>query len=232
MENFEQTLENNPSLNKLITNEEISMMTKFKKTGEFSSEFIDWLSPKYYEAFVSIFETVVGSEKEVKMIALLNAPKYCNEVTKEKILDFIVPYIKSKSELATSTLNSFNAPGLDFIQKMQYANVIKKELLSYVNIVLFKHFDSPKIEEDKTNIINCSLKITDSYKSVKASNEFEFKIFTDLLVRFEKLKLNDKQRAVFNTFKTKEKSSINKNFIWGGVVIVLIILRMVMRMSR
>lgn len=167
MENFEQTLENNPSLNKLITNEEISMMTKFKKTGEFSSEFIDWLSPKYYEAFVSIFETVVGSEKEVKMIALLNAPKYCNEVTKEKILDFIVPYIKSKSELATSTLNSFNAPGLDFIQKMQYANVIKKELLSYVNIVLFKHFDSPKIEEDKTNIINCSLKITDSYKSVK-----------------------------------------------------------------
>ena len=31
MENFEQTLENNPSLNKLITNEEISMMTKFKK---------------------------------------------------------------------------------------------------------------------------------------------------------------------------------------------------------
>lgn len=67
---------------------------------------------------------------------------------------------------------------------------------------------------------------------MKASNEFEFKLFTDLLVRLEKLKLNDKQRAVFNTFKTKEKSSINKNFIWGGVVIVLIILRMVMRMSR
>ena len=232
MEDFEQILKNDINLNKLITNKEISLMTKLTKPEVFSSEFIDWLSPKYYEAFVSIFEKVVGSEKEAKMVALLNAPKYCNEETKDKIIDFLVPYIKSKSELATITLSSFNAPGLDYVKKLQFAFVIKKELLSYVNIGIFKYFNSPKIEEDKTNIINCSLKITDSYKSAKASNEIDFKLFTDLLIRFEKLKLNDKQRAVFNTFKTKEKNSINKNYIWGGVVIVIIILRMVMRMSR
>ena len=68
-ENFESILQEHETLNKLIKEKDLNTFTKFPSKDNFSSEFIDWLSPKYQESFLEIYNTHLGTKRKLKLLS-------------------------------------------------------------------------------------------------------------------------------------------------------------------
>lgn len=229
---FESILSEHDGLKVLINDRHITPFTKFPSLDLFSNEFIDWLSPTYFEVFTSLFETHMGTNKEAKVVALINAPRYCNVEFKEKINSLLASHLTKSAELSKKLHANMKANGKNLEVILATVEPLNKQVLSYVNKAIFAHGNSPEIKEQKDIIIDNSLGVCSILKRFKASSEIEYNIFNSILTKLRPIDMTREQTTRFNEYQKKSNSSQNKYLIISVIVFILILLRFFSRMSN
>lgn len=229
---FDSILSQYDGLKVLIRDRHITPFTKFPPLDTFSSEFIEWLSPTYFEVFTHLFEAHIGTDKEAKIVALINAPRYCNSDFKEKINSLLSSHLTKSAELSKKLHANMKADGKNLEVILATAEPLNKQVLSYVNKAIFAHGDSEEIKEQKDLIIDNSLGICFILKRFKASSEIEYKIFNSILDKLRPIDMTHEQTTRFNEYQKKSNSSQNKYLIISVIVFILILLRFFSRMSN
>jgi hypothetical protein len=216
-ENFELTLQEHETLNKLIKEKELNTFTKFPSIDNFSSEFIDWLSPQYYETFVYVYDTYTGSKSEAKVVKLINSEWFCNDETKDKIVDLLSTRLEATLTLSKELKDKIvgNKRLEDIIS---VSSLIVNGVLNYINIA---------ITLKKDQILDNCLSICEELKQYKASSEVEFTMFNGILDRIKSIKLNETQSARYEACLSKSKSSSNKYIAITVIVAIIAIIRLV-----
>ncbi|WP_138432839.1 hypothetical protein [Winogradskyella algicola] len=223
--NFESTLQEHETLNKLITEKDLNTFTKFPTKNNFSSEFIDWLSPKYQEAFLEIYNTHLGTKKEAKVVKLINSTWFCNAETTENIVEFLLPRLEATNVLSQELAKKIDGnKDLEVILKVSGALV--NNVLTYVNKAIFEK-DHPKIQEKKNEIVDNCLAVCDELKRYKASSEIEFSMFNGILDRMRSIKMNETQQLKYNSFLKKSQSSSNKYVIITVIIVIIALIRLI-----
>ena len=229
-ENFESILLEHETLNKLIKEKDLNTFVKFPSFNTFSAEFIDWLSPQYYNAFVEIYTTHLGSKKESKVVKLINSTWFCNAETKDKIVTFLSARLDATVELSKQ-LNKKITGNKNLEDIINVSGLMVSGVLNYVNKAIFEK-DHPLITEKKNEILDNSLSVCEELKQYKASSEVEFTMFNGILDRLKSIKLNDVQSARYQACLSKSKSSSNKYLIVTVIVVILFIVRMIARFAN
>lgn len=224
-ENFESILQEHETLNKLIKEKELNTFTKFPSKDSFSSEFIDWLSPQYYETFVYVYDTYTGSKSEAKVVKLINSEWFCNDETKDKIVDLLSTRLEATLTLSKELKDKFvgNKRLEDIIS---VSSLIVNGVLNYINKAIFEKND-PRITLKKDQILDNCLSVCEELKQYKASSEVEFTMFNGILDRIKSIKLNETQSARYEACLSKSKSSSNKYIAITVIVAIIAIIRLV-----
>ncbi|GAB5563676.1 MAG: hypothetical protein Wins2KO_07390 [Winogradskyella sp.] len=229
-ENFETTLANHESLQKLINEKDINTFVKFPSFDTFSSEFIDWLSPKYHEAFLDIYNTHSGTKKESKVVKLINSTWFCNAETSEKIVEFLLPRLQATNVLSQELEKKING-NRDLEVILKVSGSLVNNVLTYVNKAIFDK-DHPKIQEQKNAIIDNCLAVCDELKRYKASSEIEFSMFNGILDRLKSVKMNEAQQIKYDSYLKKSQSSSNKYVIVTVIIVIIALIRLIARFAN
>lgn len=229
-ENFESILQEHDTLNKLIKEKDLNTFTKFPSKDNFSSEFIDWLSPKYQEVFLEIYNTHLGTKKESKVVKLINSTWFCNAETTEKIVEFLLPRLEATNVLSQELAKKIDGnKDLEVILKV--SDSLVNNVLTYVNKAIFEK-DHPKIQEKKNEIVNNCLAVCDELKRYKASSEIEFSMFNGILDRMRSIKMNETQQLKYDSFLKKSQSSSNKYVIVTVIIVIIALIRLISRFAN
>ncbi|NRD21964.1 hypothetical protein HNV10_01840 [Winogradskyella litoriviva] len=226
-EKFETILLEHETLNKLITEKDLNTFVKFPSFDTFSTEFIDWLSPKYYEVFVEIYNTHLGTKKEAKVVRLINSTWFCNAETTNRIVEFLSERLDATVELSKQ-LNKKIKGNKNLEDIINVSAAMVNNVLNYINKAIFEK-NHPAIIEKKNEILDNSLAVCEELKQYKASSEVEFTMFNGILDRLKSIKLNDVQSARYQACLSKSKSSSNKYLVVTVILVVLFIIRMIVR---
>ena len=229
-ENFESILQEHETLNKLIKEKDLNTFTKFPSKDNFSSEFIDWLSPKYQESFLEIYNTHLGTKKEAKVVKLINSTWFCNPETTENIVEFLLPRLEATKVLSQELAKKIDGnKDLEVILKV--SDSLVNNVLTYVNKAIFEK-DHPKIQEKKNEIVDNCLAVCDELKRYKASSEIEFSMFNGILDRLRSIKMNETQQLRYNSFLKKSQSSSNKYVIVTVIIVIIALIRLIARFAN
>ncbi len=229
-ENFESILQEHETLNKLIKEKDLNTFTKFPSKDNFSSEFIDWLSPKYQVAFLEIYNTHLGTKKESKVVKLINSTWFCNAETTDNIVEFLLPKLEATNVLSQELAKKIDGnKDLEVILKVSGSLV--NNVLTYVNKAIFEK-DHPKIQEKKNEIVDNCLAVCDELKRYKASSEIEFSMFNGILDRMRSIKMNETQQLKYNSFLKKSQSSSNKYVIVTVIIVIIALIRLIARFAN
>lgn len=228
--NFETILQEHETLNKLIKEKDLNTFVKFPSFNTFSDEFIDWLSPQYYEAFVDIYNTHLGQKSEAKVVKVTNSTWFCNEATTEKIVDFLSDRLDATEKLAHD-LKLKIVGNKDVVDIIKVSGLLMNGVLNYVNKAIFDN-DHPRINAKKNKIIDDCLSIAEELKQYKASSEIEFSMFNGILDRLKNIKLNPTQSLRYEACISKSKSSSNKYIAVTVIIVIIVIVRMIARFTN
>ncbi|MUU78555.1 hypothetical protein [Winogradskyella endarachnes] len=229
-ENFESILLEHEGLNKLITEKDLNTFVKFPSFDTFSTAFIDWLSPKYYEAFVEIYTTHLGTKKEAKVVKLINSTWFCNAETTDRIVEFLSERLDTTVELSKQ-LNKKITGNKNLEDIISVSSSMVNDVLNYVNKAIFEK-NHPEIADKKNEILDNSLAVCEELKQYKASSEVEFTMFNGILDRLKSIKLNEAQSVRYQACVNKSKSSSNKYLIVTVILVILFIVRMIVRFAN
>ncbi|NRD19100.1 hypothetical protein HNV08_03495 [Winogradskyella eckloniae] len=229
-EKFEAILLEHETLNKLIKEKDLNTFVKFPSIDTFSAEFIDWLSPQYYDAFVEIYTTHLGSKKESKVVKLINSTWFCNAETTDRIVAFLSERLDTTAELSKQ-LNKKITGNKNLEDILNVSGSMVNDVLNYVNKAIFEK-EHPVIIEKKNEILNNSLGVCEALKHFKASSEIEFQMFNGILDRLKNIKLNTEQQARYDACISKSKSSSNKYAIVTVIIAIIVIIRMIARFAN
>ena len=224
-ENFEQILQEHEALNKLIKEKELNTFTKFPSIDNFSEAFIDWLSPQYYEAFITIYNTHLGTKSEAKVVKVINSVWFCNKATTDKIVDFLSSRLEATVVLSKELKDKI-VGNKDLEDIINVSSLTVKGVLNYVNKAIFEK-DNPRIEEKKDKILDNTLSICEELKQYKASSGVEFTLFNGILDRLKNIKLNPSQAARYQACISKSKSSSNKYIAVSVIIAIIALIRLV-----
>ncbi|WP_299102375.1 hypothetical protein [uncultured Winogradskyella sp.] len=229
-EKFESILLEHETLNKLITEKDLNTFVKFPSFDTFSTEFIDWLSPKYYEAFVEIYNTHLGTKKEAKVVKLINSTWFCNAETTNRIVEFLSERLDATVELSKQ-LNKKITGNKNLEDIINVSAAMVNDVLNYINKAIFEK-NLPVITKKKDEILDNSLAVCEELKQYKASREVEFQMFNGILDRLKSIKLNPEQQVRYDACISKSKSSSNKYVIITVILVILFIVRMIARFAN
>ena len=235
MRKFEEILENDKNLNDLINHHEITMVTKFNKIDSYNNEFIDWLSPKYYLVFTTIFNKVIGTKEEFKMAQLLNSPLFCNQETKEKLIDFLLPHLEKSCISSSDELYAIQNYEIDFQGIENYSLRVYKSHLGYINKRIFENFDSNEISILKERIIDNSIKILDSLKTRIIEKNIKSNSFDKAIKQTDKIDLNPNQfEYVMRINAKKRKKTWVKwlRIIFYSIITIVVLIRLLIVLER
>ncbi len=216
MNQYSDLLIQHQDLYNLIESKQIKLFSKFPAKEEFDNDFIDWLSPQYYEAFVSLFNTFKHSSVKSMLIKLVSTPLYCNKETEEKIIEHLSNYcfgciIQSKNinEVLVGKKRDFNpiysAGGL--------------LVLDHLNVAIFTNIDHPKLKELESLSIDLSLLICEKLQK-RSAEDLAYPYFEHFINQFIKLNLSEEQREAYGKFKkvNERKDSISESKSVLGVI--------------
>ena len=228
--NFEAILLEHETLNKLIKEKDLNTFVKFPSFDTFSDEFIDWLSPQYYDAFVGIYNTHLGQKSESKVVKVTNSTWFCNAETTEKIIDFLSTRLDAVEKLSHELKLKISG-NKDITDILEVSALLVSGVLNYVNKAIFEK-DHSRIKEKKDKIIDNCLFICEELKQYKASSDIEFSMFNGILDRLKNINLNPSQSERYEACLSKSKSSSNKYMIVTVIIVILFIIRMIARFAN
>jgi hypothetical protein len=228
-ENFQEILEKDESLVKLLDQKDINIFTNFSKAN-YSEEFKEYISKRYYDAFEEIYTKNIGTETAGKITSLLRSVEFLSTYsTRDKIIDLFLPTL----EKAHNDLEAFK----------QYLNnedlMIKNgdlldESLTPIIVNIFNKFDSyESVKEYKIKILTSAFDICDAVASANPK-KFQVKYATynavmnniEKVYRFETLKGRFEQHS---SRISKKRTGVEVKYIIWVVIVVLLILFRILR---
>lgn len=224
-QDFEAILIEHETLNKLIKDNDLNTFAKFPTLDIFSPEFIDWMSPKYYDSFMTIYNTHIGSKSESKVVKLINSPWFCNTEAKEKLVSFLMPRIEATEKLSTD-LKLQIAGNKDLEVIIKVSGALANDVLTYLNKAIIK-IDYPSIKEKKNIIVDNALSVCEELKQYKRSSTVEFTFFNGLLEKIKTINFNEAQQQRYDACVSKSKSSSNKYIIISVIVGIIALIRLI-----
>ena len=230
MENssFESIINSQKDLDLLINEKRFGVMCKVKKTAEMTPEFIDWVSPKYLEAFQHILNRH-GAEKPGVVVAVIRMNFLANAETKDKMVEKAQPYIDQmyKDVAVFRELVS--------VRKFNAETAVKQSNKVFNPIVwgLFQHLKTPAVQAEKKQVGEELLAISDLLKDYKANRHAEqFFVYQTVIQKMNDLKLDGQQQAQVKSHEVNQSNKATIGIIITVIVAILIILKWVWRFSR
>ncbi|UKN00112.1 hypothetical protein K6119_10240 [Paracrocinitomix mangrovi] len=227
-EKFEQIVQAQKDLNLLINEKKFGILCKIKKTDEMTPEFIDWLSPKYFDSLQHIYNKHHIQNPQI-VGAVIRMSFLANEETKLKVKD-LIQFELDKSLKAASKLVQ-----LAEIRKFSLEDGKKclEDMFSLITLSVMRNVDEPFVHEFKKDFVNRSLAAADKMKGLKASRDMEqFIIYENLLDKLEKNNILEGKSEKFEAH-VKNKNSKNTVAIVIAVLLALFaILRLANTLSR
>ncbi|MFT5819953.1 MAG: hypothetical protein ACI8ZM_001178 [Crocinitomix sp.] len=217
---FETFVLENKDLDLLINKQNFGVLSSIKKTDEMTPEFIDWISPKYYDAFVKVYKKHYLDKRGV-VYSLFRTSFLANQVTLEKIsnivvkrLNYILERTKEFHDSISINPNNCSAarPNLDF--------PLDREATA-----IFENFKSQIVEEKKVEYRKDLMAIAKILKQfTQRKNEIEFGVYMLVCTEVVKLNLTPEQKRELEADANQIK--LSGRAVWPilGSVIVLIII--------
>ncbi len=228
--NFDALLEAHEDLSNFINKKELYYSSNFNDFQIPNDEFLEWVSPKFYESFVISIDEGAKTDLTWKLTRLMKTKMICNDEYRAKceakiteVFTGVVEYIRNiKDGVDSGNMSSVN-DSFRFYKKawIEAFNLLKGEdavlreefaQLSYDMAIPFKN---------------------DSLKENKASNvEIFDAVFLDLPSINCSPELKAKIQSASKEFISKVKKEVNKGTIITVVVVILIILKWIIRAAR
>lgn len=225
---FEKIVSDHSDLNLLINEQKFGPLCNIKKTKEMTPEFIDWISPKYYDSFVAIYERLIKTKQGV-IAAVMRVQFLANDETKDRMVEFMSERIAKTMELtdkleAHVSVNKFKAePALKLVGS----------IMSPLNIAIFKHLEAPSMAEKKKVFADKMLDIADQMKEYSARRHPEqFMVYEALTNQLGQIALRGNASERVAEHGKNQSSKSNTAIAISVIVIILIIIRWVIRLSQ
>ncbi len=221
-QDYQKRLEANKDLHELISSKNTNILVQYPEIPKEDQGFIDWLSPQYLEVFTHIVNEYYGTKNESRIVKLLNSPLYCNDKTKEEIIDFIAPFIQKKIDQSKKISAELKGKIEDFVP---IANAGGLNVLDPFNIAIFQKIDHPKISRLKAEAVDLSIDICNKLKK-RSTKDLAYKFFEQLLQQLGKLNLDGEQKINYEGLVKKGSRKAVGAKVGGVLVVLLIIIKL------
>lgn len=218
---FEKIVANDKYLNILINEHKFGVMANIKKSPAMTDEFIDWLSPKYYEAFEAIYKNNID-EKPAIIGTVLRMNFLANEATKEKLAQFFLP------KLDDAILDAESLKTLVANKKFDSKIAVKhlERISGPLNQAVFKHLKHPLIAEKKKVLGEKLLEASDLLSGVSVDRNTEaFGVYTLITAAAEQLNVGGAQQQRIVQHEQNQNSKMIWSTIIGLIIFILLMLR-------
>ena len=228
--NFEEILSESKNLSLLINEKKINTFTSLPKKSSFSNEFIDWLSPKYYDVFVELFDIYVDKENKSPLIKLINSDWYCNQTTTGRIIDFIKPYLDQAQKDSEEIKKQFSETK-DVKKLVELTNTLEQKNFNYLNKALFNVKNSEIIKSFKDNLVGDAISICNDLKEKKITKDIKNTIIVSITEMIEKITLNKEQNTVISQHKSDSNTSLIISVIIGALLAAFALFRLISKFT-
>lgn len=229
--NFEAILAEEPLIEDLINNHQVNIFSNYPECPEYSKEFLDWISPKYFKAFKAILRESTNSNKSGKLSAFLKTPSYCDTKTKEEINQFLLEFVLENNRKNKSYLEDLNK---NTLRINEIYNVGGFRVVTPTTVSILNDLSHPDIGTLQSDTIALASQILEKIAGADKITTIEKVLIRQNLEQINKLQLSDSQKRDFPDPRDFEQSEFNfdKRMIWLIVSIVLILIKIALRMDR
>ncbi len=227
--NFEEILKKEPLIDDLINNNQVNLFSNYPEIPDNSTDFLNWISPKYLDVFNHIYNESISNDTEGKLLAFLKTPAYCDSKTYEAIIDRICKHIEQRNteneqflvelEAETITINEiYNKHGF---------RILKKN-----DVVIFNTLDHPKIEKIKSRTLNLALKVLQKLKAYN-HKDIGMILHNQNIELVKKINLDDDFKNKFSRFIIiKPSFELDTKTLISIVVVIIIIVRIYFKLRN
>ena len=211
---FEDFVLKQKDLNLLINEHKFGVLSAIKHTDEMTPAFIDWISPKYYEAFIKIYKTHY-KEKRGVIFSLFHTSFLANKATCEKISEILLPHI----ELIAEQTNKFHE--LISINVKNCYNGAASLFLPYerLSAAILNTFETQTLAPKRAEYISTLIDIAQLLiKASPRKSDTEFIIFRQVISELSKFNLTDEQAHKVEQLDLKVKGKA----VWIYVSLIII----------
>lgn len=228
-ESFNKILSENESLYNLITEKKLNTFAKLPPKENFDADFIDWLSPQYYDAFTSIYNTYYTIENKSTLINVIRSPWFCNTETEEKIIEFLKPHMENSVQLSDKLKTDFdNTKSTETL--VELTNSLDEKVFNYLNKALFTKKNT-KIEVFRETLTNNALSICDILREKRMSKDVKNILISSITESFKNVKLAGNQSETLNKHKSKADSSMTISIVIGALLALFAVIRLLMKLA-
>lgn len=236
-EEFDLIIANDETLNRLLNEKELGVFANFSNKAFQSEAFKRYIDVSYRESFKTIFQKYLGTSDEGKVNTLLRSvPSLATPEFKEEIYKDLNQVL----DVAYNKLDVFRK----LIRNNAHQNelfVIRKNIdegLSFLVIDIINKFGhETSVMVNKERILTCSLDICDEVSNADPKNEtFKYAIYNVIINVLEKINdfglLKDRYEKHTSKIATKRTTVDVKYYLWTAFVIIIIIVRILFRLSK
>lgn len=224
---YEDIVKNNSHLNLLINEHQYSILCTIKPSEAFTTDFIDWISPKYFEALKAIYANSI-EENQGTICSVLRASFLANAETHEKMTTFLAPHIDKATENAVQFYRVINNNRHDAITAIERIG----DAYDYLTRAIFSHVNSAEMEAKKREYAETMLKIADIMRKFRPrSGDIEFAIYTTVTEVLKELNVEADQQEVIHEHTQTVKRKNNWYIVGTIAILILVLLRFLARLS-
>lgn len=218
-------LKSNPEIYEFIIDKKLNAFHKYEPLEKVSEEFMERLSPLYFEAFIEIFESNKNTKSNLIINKLLLSPLYCNAETEVKIIAYLTEILTLDLKKDTAIYEQLTGEDSDFIPIVDAGGF---RILNAVNINILNRFSELKILQLKNEIIDLSFKICDKIKNRKTDDR-AYESFSYFIENLPKLTLSNDQQLIFDSYKRKDNRKKGLATVISILVFLFIVIKFLYR---
>lgn len=231
MNEFEDTISSDDSLSQLLNDKRVTAFSNFSRK-RYDDAFKEHIEERYYEIFKEIYTNDDNNRTPSQIIALIRSVNYlATERTKSQIIDMLREHLKTAEEKLFIFKESLKADG----DTITITTSLDRPI-DHMTIKIFNEFEKNEIvNEHKSKIVKIALEICDLVSTVNPKKSpFKYAVYNALM---NNLKEIDELGPHANTYQnqevtiTKKRNGIEiKYFVVGGIVLLLLILKVLSRL--
>jgi len=226
---FEDILIENEGLNNLITQNKINTLTKLPNKESFDNDFINWLSPKFYKSFTTIYDEQINAKNKSGLVRIMRSEWLCNDETEKSIYDFLKPHINKTVQLSEKLKTSFKNTK-DTEELVKLTNEIDENIFNYVNKALFTK-KNESITAFKETLTDDCLEICRILRDKRMSKDVKNILIASITESFNNITLAKTQSESINMHKSKANSSMTVSIVIGALLALFAVIRLIMKLS-
>ncbi len=224
---YNEIVTGNKSLNLLINEKKYSTLSSIKRTDEMDQAFVDWISPKYYDAFVTVYANNRNGDRG-PISAALRASFLANKDVMAKLSDTLIHHIDQAIESANDFLKIIRVSKYDAITGLDKINPMLDPLV----VTILNKVETEQMSVKKQEFGEVLIEIAGILKRVRRmSDEISFKIYEKVINRLQEINFESELKKEALAHQTKFESKASWHIVVSIIVIILLILRFLSRLD-